>query len=285
MKLKRLLLIFLVLVVGLFFAAIAFVDTLARQGIETGGTYALGVPTKLKTAKVGLLSGEFTLTGLSIANPEGFKGEHILTLHEGELEVSLPSLLKDQIIAPRLVLTGISMLLQKGPGGMNYSILMDNLERLKSSDTDPGTGGEEESTDGEKRFVFDEIILRDITTAVDLFGEGEISTATVKIPEVVIKDLGRRPMTMSEVFQLVFESLLEASLKFGDKLMPAQLLTDLQGRLEGVSDDLYDKAEDKLDELVDKLGPEAAQALEGVLDKAKGELDKGIRDLFRKKKN
>jgi hypothetical protein len=283
MKIRRLLFFLFVLAVGLAFAAIASIDTIVRRGIEAGGTYALGVPTKLKTADVGLLSGRLTLEEMSIANPEGFKGEHILKLREGGLEVSLPTLLKDEIVAPKLELVGISLLLQKGTGGMNYAILLDHLERLESP-SEQG-GNESKSAGKKKKFFFEEIILRDITTSVDLFGKGPASTASAMIPEIVITDLGREPMTVSDVFHLVFDSLLEASLKLGDDLMPEQLLTDLQGRLEGASDDLYDKAEDKLDELTEKLGPEAGQFLEVLLDKGKGELDKGIRKLFKKKEN
>jgi hypothetical protein len=166
---------------------------------------------------------------------------------------------------------------------MNYAILLDHLERLESP-SEQG-GNESKSAGKKKKFFFEEIILRDITTSVDLFGKGPASTASAMIPEIVITDLGREPMTVSDVFHLVFDSLLEASLKLGDDLMPEQLLTDLQGRLEGASDDLYDKAEDKLDELTEKLGPEAGQFLEVLLDKGKGELDKGIRKLFKKKEN
>ncbi len=288
MKIKRLLLILLVSGIGLAAAAIAMVDTLAKSGIEAGGTYALGVPTQLESAKIGLFSGEFGLNGLSVANPKGFEGKHILKLNEGGLALSLSSLFEEVIVAPKLELTGIAMLMQKGSGGFNYEVLLDNLERFESKEPDQEPADAPEEPGTKKTFLFQEIILRDITTSLDLFGEGAISTATITIPEVVINDLGSEPKTLSEVFQIIFETILESSIEFGADLMPAQLAQQVEARLEGAKLDLYDKADDALDDLTDKLGPQAGQALEGLLDQAKNEIDKGLekgmRDLFGKKK-
>jgi len=286
---KRILLVLVLAGTGLLVGTFALIDTLAREAIEAGGTHALGVPTTLESAHIGVTSGMFGLQGLVVSNPEGFEGEHIVTLEQGELALALPTLLKDTVRAPKLELTGISMLIQKGAGGFNYEVLLDNLEKIR----DDGGGAPEGEPDIEepgtaKRFVLDRIVIRDIETSVDLFGEGELTTATLSIPVVVIDDLGGEPKTLSQVMKLVFETLLESSVEFGADLLPGQLTQQIENRLDGAKGELYDKADDALAELSEDLGPEATQALEGLLDQAKGEVDKGLRkgldELFGKKK-
>ena len=86
----------LLLVVGVF-ALIAAIDSVAKKGIEAGGTYAMGVPTTLKSADIGLFSGNFGLSGLSIANPPGYKGQQFFLLGEGKLALSLAAMQGDVI--------------------------------------------------------------------------------------------------------------------------------------------------------------------------------------------
>ena len=290
MKPKRILLVLALAGTGLLVGTFVLIDTLAREAIEAGGTHALGVPTTLESAHIGVTSGMFGLEGLSVSNPEGFQGEHIVALKQGELALSLPTVLKDTVHAPKLELTGISMLLQKGPGGFNYEVLLDNLEKVRDDGEGAPKGEPDVAEPGtSKRFVLDRIVLRDIETSVDLFGEGELTTATLSIPEVVIEDLGGEPKTLSQVMKLVFETLLESSVEFGADLLPGQLTQQIESRLDGAKDELYDKADDALAELAEDLGPEATQALEGLLDQAKDEVDKGLRkglgDLFGNKKD
>ncbi|MDX1682749.1 MAG: hypothetical protein R3336_06495, partial [Phycisphaeraceae bacterium] len=63
------LLALVLLVVGIFI----YIDSIAATAVERGGTYALGVDTRLADADVGIFAGEVTLDGLTVDNPEGFK--------------------------------------------------------------------------------------------------------------------------------------------------------------------------------------------------------------------
>ena len=63
------------LVVVAVIAVFFFLDSIARGAIESGATYALGVPTTLAKADVRLLRGEFSMSGLDVANPEGFDSD------------------------------------------------------------------------------------------------------------------------------------------------------------------------------------------------------------------
>ena len=83
-KLIWLVIILVVLLAAGLIAAFFYIDSIAKQAVERGGTYALGVNTTLRKADVEVFSGAVTLNGLRVANPEGFAADHFLRLGEGD---------------------------------------------------------------------------------------------------------------------------------------------------------------------------------------------------------
>jgi hypothetical protein len=101
------------LVVLVVVGAVVWIDHLAKAGIETGSTFALGVDTTLDRADVGILAGHTDLSGLRVGNPADYSTEHFLRLNDGSLHVSLASLTLDTIEVPSLMLTGVDVNLEK----------------------------------------------------------------------------------------------------------------------------------------------------------------------------
>src|SRR5947207_920319 len=106
MKKKLLIVVGGLLVLVVVGVAIVFfsIDTIAKRAIERGATQALGVKTTVSSVSVGLLSGEFSLKKLEVANPDkgGFKANHFLTLGSGGVAVTLSTLRKPTVEMPRL---------------------------------------------------------------------------------------------------------------------------------------------------------------------------------------
>ena len=61
--LLRIALVLLLLFVSLIGLAIATLDGTFARLVEESGTFAMGVPTHVESADVGLFSGEFSMTG------------------------------------------------------------------------------------------------------------------------------------------------------------------------------------------------------------------------------
>ena len=217
--------------------AIAFmsIDSIAKTAIERGSTYALGVQTTLASADIGILSGEFAMFGLDVANPEGFESDHFLQLGEGFLAVSLGSLREDTVEVPTLALTGIDINLEKRGGKANYKIIADNLKRFESGDT-ADDGGQADAGKPGKRFVIHEIIIRDVNVTVDLVpAGGALTRLEVPIDEIRMTDVGSESMTSAELTNRVIKMILAAIVKNGAHL-PADLVNDLGGALAQLGD-------------------------------------------------
>lgn len=210
-----------------------FADGAARAAIERGGSYALGVKTTLDSADLGLLSGEFGLSGLAVENPEGFGGEHFLTLGEGSLELSLGDMSQDEVRVPQLALSGVFVDLERKGGKTNYGVILENLERFQAG----GPSGDEDGVPGPS-IVFDRIVITDVEARVSLIPiGGGVTQVPVHIDEIVLEDVGAdgSGVTVSQAFDIVLRAVLTTVVTVGGDLIPLDLLEDLGGQLGDVA--------------------------------------------------
>ena len=284
-KLKLLILVVVILLVGGAVAAVYSIDALARKGIESGATYALGGPTTLKSASVGVVSGTFSMSELNVGNPPGFTTPHFLALGNGGVAVSLGTLRQKTIELPSLTLEHIDVNLERRDGGgSNYKVILDNLDKLKgSSPTKPAASDE-------RRFIIRELTIKDVKVHVDLIGGpaalGELTKINVPIDEIKLSDVGKTGtgvsgtgVTMSELASIIVQAVLGAAADKGGGLIPDDLLGDLKGRLTSL-DGVKDLGLKVLGDAKGSVEQVGKKAVEDVKKKAEDALDKGLKKLL-----
>jgi len=270
-----------VLVAGVGAVAVARIDAIARAAIERGATGALGVPTSLESADVGLLSGTFALRGLRIANPEAFAdtGEDFLRLGEGGVAVSLGTLRGDVIELPHLRLADLAIDLQRRRGASNYGVILDHLNGAD------GTEAGEPADEG-PGLIVREVTIRDVRVRVSAAPiGGEPTVVTIPIQEITLTDVGsEEPLPVGALAGVIVRAVLSTAVEQGGALLPADLASDLKGSLASlgplsdlgvsVSADLGAEAE----RLLESAGAAADRAVDEVTDKAK-DAKKTLEDL------
>lgn len=234
-----------VLIAGGVIFLVLSVNSVARTGIERGGTYALGVPTTVDGAKVGLLSGKFSLRGLTVANPEGYTSPNFFTLGTGAVQVSYESLQSDTVELPTLTLETVRANLEKKGGVANYKTILENVKRVTGSDSEP----KPTTPQDEKKLVINELIIRDVIVTLELFGAGDgpgavlnkVSTVTVPIDQIKLKNVGKTGsgvsgsgVTIGELTGIIVQAVMAAAIQKGGDLIPKDLVGDMQGALSGL---------------------------------------------------
>jgi hypothetical protein len=261
----------LLVVVGLV-VALLMIDSLAKRGIESGGTYAMGVNTSLDNASIGLTSGKFGLTGLSIENPKGFEGK-FLKLGNAGLDVSLGSLMKDTVVVPRFALTDVEVDLKRNASGSNYDAILKNLKRLESQDK----AAPKDDKPG-KQFKIGEIDIKNVVVHLDLIGgPAGVTNLNIPIAEIKLTNVGSdgSGVNIAELSSIILQAILAAAVEKGGGLIPADVMGDLNaqlGQLSGLAD-VGVEAVGKLGEEVTKLSgglKSAGDAVKGIGDAAKG---------------
>jgi hypothetical protein len=276
----RALAVIVVLLLVAVVVAVLGIDGIARTAVERGGTYALGVDTKLAKADIGLFAGTTELGGLSVANPAGFEETPFLSLGGAELAVTLGSLRGDVIEVPLFSLSDVALLLQKREGKTNYGVILDNLKRFESGQPPPGE--EPKPKEEGKRFVIRKIEITNVSADIDLLPVGgELTRAKVTIPSLTLENVGTAEggASVSEIVSKVVKALLQATLEAGGKVVGPELLADLKGKLEDLGVEAIDigaGVQSELEKISPELGDKAGEVLKGV--------DKGIGDFLKKKK-
>lgn len=253
MKLLKLLVVLVVLAALLLViagaAAFSYVDKLARTGVERGGTYALGVPTTLKDADVGILGGTFAMSGLKVSNAPGFPGPHFLTLGDASVAVDFGTIRKQTVELPHLKLDTVDVRIEKKDGKTNYNVILENLKKVSG-------GGDQKPAptppEGEgKKFIINDLSIRNVTVHVDLLGgDGAAGNAlatltkvTIPIDEVKLQNVGKTGtgvggtgVSMGELSGIIVQAVLAAAVEKGQGLIPGDILGDLSGQLASLGD-------------------------------------------------
>jgi hypothetical protein len=259
------------------------VDALVEQAIEHGGTQALGVETRLASASIGLASGRFELEELAIANPPGFERPDFLTLRSAQLELPLQRLLEPRVTIPALELEGIAIDIERGARGTNYGVILDSLARFESGEAGSEGGGADDDT----TYHLQRLVIRDVRAHVNLVPQGgDLTRLDLAVPEIVVEDLAS-DMTLPQMCALVVKVVMQAAIQAGQGVVPAEVLADLRGRMDGLKDVARVRLGTELQDLesglraqAKKLGPGAEKALEQAGD----ELGKALEGLLDKNK-
>lgn len=278
---KRLLALAVVLVVLIVvgvFGVYFYIDSIAKSAVEKGGTYALGVPTKLADADVGLLKGDVGLTGLDVNNPPGYKSASFLTMGQGGVQVSLGTLRKDIVELPRLSLSDIQINLEKNDAKANYQVILDNLKKLESGD--PAQKPKEASG---KKFVIKQVNISNVKVHVDLLPiGGQLTPFNLTLDSVVLNDVGTagKGVPLAELASIIVKALMSAIAENGGGILPADLLNDIQGHLAQLQnlDQLGIKLTADVQQQAQKAIEGVKQDLEKKLDDAKKDAEKKIED-------
>jgi len=256
---KVVLVLVLLVIIGAV-VGVMYIDGIAKSAVEKGATNALGVQTTLVGADVKILSSEFTLNGLNVANPEGFDTDHFMTLDDGGVSISLASLMKDTVELPTLTLTGIDINLEKKAGKSNYNVILENMKGVETGETKPDPASR-------KQFIIRQIVIKDVNVHADLLPlGGQITRVDVPIDEIVLNDVGSdgSGMSLSDLSGVIMKTIFAAVISKGGAL-PGDIAAELGNGLAGLGD-------------LSKFGIEiAGQALGGVTGAA-GDVLKGAGD-------
>ncbi|MBI1189953.1 MAG: hypothetical protein GC200_04635 [Tepidisphaera sp.] len=300
--LKKLLLVagvvFFLLLAGVVVAFFA-IDSIAKSAIQEGGTYALGTPTSVSSVSVGVVSGKFSLSGLSVANPAGsFKSPHFLTLGNGGVDVSLSTLNQSTVELPKFSLSNLDVNLEKRDGKTNYGQILDHMQQV----TGGGNGAPKTSTPppaskDEKKFIIHDLDIEKVTIHASLVdgpdAVKDLTSVTIPIDSIRLKDVGKTGsgvagsgVTLEELTNIVVKAVLSAAAEKGDGLLPADVLGDLQGKLKALGDlgNVPTEVIANAKGTVEKAGKQIIDEGKKAVDKAAAEGQKAVNDAADKLK-
>lgn len=246
-SLLAVLVILLLAIIGLWLS----VDWLAKRAVEGGTRHATGVPTQVGNLRLGVFSGELALQDMRVANPPGYRAEHIFVLESLELDVHPRSLLEDVVRVPRLMIEGVQLNLEREQGRANYSEILDNVRRL-------GEGKPAREEEKEKRFIIHELRIEDVQAdAVFAPALGERGRTNIQIPAIALNDVGAESggVTVAELTGIVAREVMREVARSGR--LPAQFQEQLDAavsRVQGLEGEVRRETEQRKERLQEEAG-------------------------------
>jgi len=286
---KRAVIVILVLIVVGLIVGFLMIDVIATRVVRDGGTYALDVPTDVESVNLTLTRGETSVDNLMVSNPQdpAFTTPHFMKLKRADIAVSLGTLRKDEIVIPRFELNGLEMYLEKDGAKSNYGTIINNLKRFESEEKPEQQPEEAGPT---KHVTIKEFVIKDLLVHAKMKGEGLASVAgmdaPIRIEEIRLKDVGTKSSSdqlVAQLWDVVMKAVLEATFQKATQL-PAAILKDLGGSLEGLSDlgvEVIGEAGQIVGDVAGKATDEAKKAIEGAT-KGVGDAAKGAGDEAKK---
>lgn len=161
-------------------------DTIVRQSVEREGSAITQTAVKLREVEMSPLSGEGTIRGLSIANPEGFSSKNVLEV--GSIEVSLDpwSVFDDDgpIMIHEVVVHEAVVNFEIRRRATNVGTLKRNiagvLERAE----------EEPSAEEGRKVIVERVLLSKTKVNIVIGGKRRTVQRSIRIPDIELHDIG-----------------------------------------------------------------------------------------------
>lgn len=298
---KTLLKIVAAVLLVLIIAAVVVVmriDAIAKNAIEKGGTYALGVNTTVDSVSIGLLGGTFNMEGLAVANPAGFEAEpHLLKNQTFDFGINTGSVFSDTVEVDLIRFSGLDVWIIKKDGKDNVKPILENLKKFE--------GGEKakDETGSGKEFIVKKIVIENVTAHVDVppLGQKQVKLDKPIVLENVTKD-NAQGMLMSEIMARLYPLIMSAVVQSLGDMLPADLLAGINGDLGDLANkfggnigqminnpdqllqDVGGKAVESIQKQIgdqaDKIGEQIGEGAGKAVEDAGEKLKEGVGNLF-----
>ena len=109
-KTVKYLLLGLLLMIGAgFFTLTLMIDSIVSTGIEEIGSEMTGTPVTVENVSISPFSGNGTVTGFRVANPDGYSEDYAMEIENFSFELEPFTLFSNEIIVNDITISGASV--------------------------------------------------------------------------------------------------------------------------------------------------------------------------------
>lgn len=190
-----------ILVGGFLFSPLLSMS--AKKSIEHFGSKILKTEVTVDGVGINVLAGEISISGLTVANPEGFDEPYAFKLGEVSVDADMKSLKSDTIIISSILIDAPEIVLEDM--GKNIDALLNNIDKSEKTAEDSVEKG-----DPAKKVVIADLILQNALVKVKKGIDIDL-----RIPTIHLENLGSEDnaASISDVLSKLMRSITKESLK------------------------------------------------------------------------
>lgn len=236
---KKLLITLAVLIIGGGVFAYLYYETGIRRAIEIAGSNALGVPVTVTGVSISPFTGEGSIRGLNIANPEGFDAPYAIELGGLDLKVNVGSLVSDVIEVNSIVISDAKITYETKLVTDNIRTLLNNL---------PNDGAAPVVEANPDAAASKQVIIRDLRIMNPQISlHTAVASAPIPLPDIQLQNIGEQSdaVTVAEAARQILAAINRAVISGG--------IPNMDVLIDGARQQLQEGAR-KVGDAVEELG-------------------------------
>jgi len=226
-----------VIVVGAVILLYSNIDSIVKAAVEEAGSRATKTTVTLQSVKISPTSGEGTLNGFRMGNPEGFKTESAIRFGTVSVKIDVGSLTRDAVLVKEVIIAAPQITYELAGSGSNIATIQKNVEDFAGA-SGAGKPGEAKpapaaSEDG-KKVIIENLYIRDgkVGVSATFLGGKQMS---VPLPAIHLKDIGKEKggASPAEVAEKILTSISDGAKKAVDSLGLDKMMDKAREGVEG----------------------------------------------------
>jgi hypothetical protein len=243
------------------------IDSLIKTAVETYGSEAMKATVQLDDVEVSPTSGQGTMRGLFVGNPQGFDTASAFKLGAVSVRLDIGTLGEDTIVINEIIIDKPEVTYEIGTGGSNIDALKRNVNAYAGTER-KGTAGKKADGAGPKLVITKLRITGGVVNVSAAMLKGKKLSAP--LPTIELNDIGKEKGGASpgEVIEQVIERVSQSV----GKSVATLNLGDIIGGAGKQAREALDKATagtEGAKEAIEKGTGEIGDALKGLLPKFK----------------
>jgi hypothetical protein len=172
----------LILAIGLYITMQYFLGSIVKAGVNKFGPSITQTKVELQGANISPLSGDGTLTGLAVGNPQGWTPGDAFRLGKVHINLEPFSVFKDYIVINELTIEKPEFVYETKLVASNIGDLLKNIEQSMG-----GNKGDAKTKDGKPiKLVVKKLVLKDGQVTLGVGG----AAMTMPMPPINLTDIG-----------------------------------------------------------------------------------------------
>lgn len=235
----------IVVVAIVVFIGLKNLNNLVELAIESVGPQVTKTDVQVDRVNIELTEGRGSIYGLTVANPEGFSGEHIFVLDQVSLQIQ-PSSLTENVVVIREILVDGARVNGEHQGVAEIN-LREMLNNIQSGEPEPP---KDTTASPDVRFMVEKLSVTGTTINLSSpeFGERELT-----MKDIQLSDLGDREegLTPEELARAILTPILDQARSRVEQEVKDRVGDEIEQKLK---ENLSEEDQQKIDKVRSLLG-------------------------------
>ncbi|WP_417453906.1 AsmA family protein [Kiloniella sp.] len=255
----------LITIAVLIVAGVIFIysslDSIVKAAVESVASDMTQTEVTLDNVSISPTTGEGSLSGFLMSNPQGFKSSDAFKFEEITIKVDPTSIASDVVVINEIRIKAPHITYEVGPQKSNIDTINENAQTTSNSNNSDNSAG------SGPKFIVEHLYLNDGEVSVAAAPLGD-KTIDVDLPNIHLKDIGKGDSGASP--DVILQAALGAVTKNITRALNSVDLEGIAKDVKGRVQDLSEGAASGASAVTDTVGNAASGASDGIKDAADG---------------